>query len=216
MTRALVGMLAIGCMISGCEKPGSLAGLPPVLTATTFPSAVGTHWVYHVVDTRTGFEDTVDVSIISEDSDTSGVYVADWVCSFRLGTNHPDTIEVTRLADTMTFDHCPSRTYDSTDLPYQRIVFPVALGEGWGNPICLRGYDTSLVQSYELASTPTKVFRAYYIETWLIPIAHGELKHAELWLARNVGMVRAVITRGWNGPDNVHVWTLLSYHIGAQ
>lgn len=200
--------LFILAMISCHESHNPTGPLPP-LTVADFPTRVGTHWVYHVVDTISGKEDTVDVSITSERIDSTGARVSTWQYSFRNGAFRSDSAMVKVLGDTIwSFDFCCS------GLPTQQTIYPVAPGASWKYFSAL-GVDSSSVIGKETIITPLRSFRSYAVETRTVtPFAMDNFNTFTVWLSKDYGQVRFTHTSGrFPGPwlSRAEIWQLLAY-----
>lgn len=199
--------------IAACDSGSRPTGPLPPLTVSDFPLDVGTHWVYHVVDTVSGEEDTVDARISSERLEPSGARVTTWHYSSRNGVFQSDSAIVIVLGDTVWFYRCYCG-----DLPYQKIIFPISSGKAW-EYVSGSGFDSSLVLGDETILTPFKVFRTYPIETTTVPFSMDAFNTSRLWLAKDYGLVRITrIVGRYPGPElsRARIWNLLDHEALAD
>jgi len=201
-------MLQIVVTVSGCgnSTPTGPGPLTP-LTVADFPLSVGSHWVYHVVDTVTDQEDTVDVVISSEQFDTTGAHVTTWLYSSRNDVFYSgsDTDIVLALGDSIFFYAC-----SCSKRPYRKIVFPVTDYATWTYSSAA-GYDSSWVSGQTVVRTPQRPFHAYEIQTTTLPMALDLYLRASYSVSRDFGLVHINRTVGFHYMvKSVQLWHLLS------
>jgi hypothetical protein len=183
------------------DKP---TGPSPPMTVAEFPMEVGFHWVYHVVDTLSGDEDTVDVLITSVQLDSSGAHIATWQYSSRNDVFQFDSIYVSVLCDSVGYYHSLSQH------PHQLLIFPLVAGKTWWYESHL-GWDSSLVLDPEIVSTPSGVYTASGINTVTITGGLDGIHESRFRLAKNVGLVRMIFVEGFRRPESVVIWDLLDF-----
>lgn len=208
LRRMALAALFTVAMISCDENHNPTGPLPP-LSVADFPTRVGTHWTYHVVDTISLKEDTVDVRITSERLDSTGARVTTWMYSSRNGAFQNDSAMMTILGDTIcSFDFCCS------GFPKQQTIFPIVSGTHWKyySPL---GLDSSSVLGAETVITPLRLFRTYPIETTTIaPYAIDHFNSFTSWVSKDYGCVRLTHTVGvYPGVllYQVEIWELLAF-----
>jgi hypothetical protein len=199
---ALLMLVILACNDSTSTGP---SGPLPPLTVTEFPMEVGSHWVYHVIDTVSGDEDTVDVTITSEQIDSAGKTVTVWQYSYRNDVFQSESVFVSALGDSVWFSYGPSGT------PYQTIIFPLSTGKVWWWYLSRCGRDSSMVSGEEIIWTPSGAYRTYRIETETRGPVMDLICSSRLWLSRRVGLVRVIRIRGFWFPESVAIWSLLDY-----
>lgn len=202
----LIGLLLISG--PGCGDQGLPTQPLPPLQIEDFPFQVGSHWVYHVVDSISGEMDTLDVLINYEEDRPTGERLTTWIFVSRGGRLDFGNQYVSILGDTVLF------YLDRSMEAYQKIVFPLSAGKTWSHSTAAGSYG-SVVQAAGTVATPLGIVHTFPVHTKLVPLPLDLISESTLMLAKDIGMVQITRTFGFRFPSSVTFWYLIEFEAKA-
>lgn len=176
---------------------------PRVIGEGTYPTAVGTQWLYERYDSVRTVTDTITITIVSQQTLDDG-----------------RTAHVTRYKteDTLRYDTLflenDSATVKigngSVSWVTERYLFPLEVGRAWTVSF---QYDSLWVREKNLIATPAGEFpKAYRLERTIFFLNY--FHNDEIWFAPGYGVVQQRLRRDFFDPgpaEKNDVWTLIDY-----
>lgn len=176
---------------------------PIVIGEGTYPTAIGTQWIYERIDSVRTVTDTVTITLVSQQALPDGrtAHIARYKTS--------DTLRYDTLffeGDTATVRSGNGYTSWTTE----RYLFPLEIGRGWTASF---QYDSVWVREKNLASTPAgQFYKAYRLERIVFFLNY--IHYDEIWFAPGYGVVKKNLVRDFLDPypaEQHDIWTLIDY-----
>ncbi len=164
-----------------------------------YPTTVGTHWTYNVLDTNMNIIDTLNVMIVGDTVTSEGLPATLWTYDYG---SRVDSELVGVGASSV-------RHQSPITFPDTYYEFPLAIGKYWG-----MHFFAPVAEIVEKGpvSVPAGDFVAGF-EHWYGGGAFNYYWSADSWLVPNVGLVKRRLATGNLAPLVTVHWELTDYYI---
>jgi len=200
---SFVFAVLLGLALAGCsDDDTNPVNQTSAFTMDKFPMNIGATWKYSVRDTVADLYDTVDVVVFDTTRFPDDHFSAVWLYSGINYISSRDNVSI--FGDTLKFFR------DRSSVADRYLVFPIELGNGWGFNHSA-GHDTDFVDAKEIVDVPYGQVTAYRIRSNTFPLALDLIRFSKVWVAEDIGIVRAEYASGFRIVDHYEIWELLEY-----
>jgi hypothetical protein len=172
------------------------------LETIVFPDKVGDTWTYEILDSIHTTYDTVVVTIVGSDTAANGHSAKIWEYQYLSKT---ESTYVEKWGDTVNI--YPN---NSSEIPIERFIFPLHVGDGWMGDDFIFGDTTKVIDKVAI-STKAGNFESFIIQRYWNYIDNAGIINT--YFVPYHGTVKKDIRRIAIDGQHVELWDLIQYYV---